>query len=152
MKRVWVDVKGRPCDGCTKCCEGFLVTSVMGIPIGPGKPCRFVQKGHGCGVHDARPFDPCKVFQCHWKENNNIPEWLKPSNSRVILLLKHLSPYNYIRIVKTGVDPDPKVYDWAKEYAKNGAHLISYDYNILTVYSQDEKFIELATKELSIKS
>ncbi len=149
MKRTWIDVKGRACNGCTKCCEGYLVTNIAGHPVGPGNPCKFNQKGIGCRVYLARPYDPCKTFQCHWKENSNIPEWLKPSKVNAILLLRSLDQFTYIRIVKAGVTQDPKVYDWADEQSKNGKNVVAYDDSgKLIVYSQDKNFIDLAKKRL----
>ncbi len=149
MKRTWVDVKERPCDGCTKCCEGYLVTTVLGVALNPSHPCKFIKKNVGCSVHLARPFDPCKMFQCHWKENTKIPEWLKPDKVNAILLLRSLEEFNYIRIVKAGLKQDPKIYLWAEEQSKNGRNIVAYDdLGKLLVYSQDEKFIELARKKL----
>ncbi len=150
MKRTWIDIKGRDCNGCTKCCEGYLVTNVSGMEIGPGKgPCKFVRKNDGCSIHLARPYDPCKTFQCHWKENSNIPEWLKPSKVNAIMVLRILDQFNYIRIVKAGINQDPKIYEWAEAQSKEGKNIIAYnDFGKLLVYSQDKNFIDLATKRL----
>lgn len=149
MNRTWIDVKGRNCNGCTKCCEGYLVTSVLGIIVGPGQPCKFSQKNVGCRVHSARPYDPCKIFQCHWKENTNIPEWLKPDKVNAIILMKSLEDFIYLRIVKAGVKQDPKIYEWAEEASKKGKHVVAYDdLGKIIVYSQNQKFIELAKAKL----
>jgi len=149
MNRTWIDVKGRPCNGCTKCCEGHLVTNMNGIPIGPGNPCKFVKQGIGCRVHLAAPTDPCKIFQCHWKENTEIPEWLKPSKVNAIMMFRILDNFNYIRIVKAGIRQDPKIYEWAEEQSKIGKNLIAYDQvGELLIYSQDKEFIKLAREKL----
>lgn len=149
MNRTWIDVKGRPCNGCTKCCEGHLVTNMNGIPIGPGSPCKFNQKDVGCTVHLARPYDPCKMFQCHWKENTNIPEWLKPNKVNAIILIKQLEDFLYLRIVKAGARQDPKIYEWAEEQSQVGKNLIAYDQaGELLVYSKDKEFIKLAREKL----
>ena len=149
MKRIWIDVKGRNCNGCTKCCDGWLVTSVLGVVIGPGSPCKFSQKGLGCRVHAARPSDPCKIFQCHWKENTNIPEWLKPDKVNAIIMMRVLENFVYLRIVKAGIRQDPKIYEWAQEQSQLGKNLIAYDpVGELLIYSQDKEFIKLAKEKL----
>jgi hypothetical protein len=126
-----------------------LVTNINGIPIGPGSPCKFVKQGAGCKVYLAAPKDPCKIFQCHWKENTEIPEWLKPSKVNAILMFRILDNFNYIRIVKAGIRQDPKIYEWAEEQSQLGKNLIAYDQlGELLVYSKDKEFIKLAKAKL----
>ena len=149
MKRIWIDVKGRDCNGCTKCCDGWLVTSVLGVIVGPGQPCKFSQKNIGCRVHSARPIDPCKIFQCHWKENTNIPEYLKPNKVNAIIMMRVLEDFVYLRVVRAGVKQDPKIFEWAEEASKKGKHVVAYDdLGKIIVYSEDQKFIELAKTKL----
>jgi hypothetical protein len=149
MKRIWIDVKGRNCDGCTKCCEGYLVTTIAGHEVGPGKPCKFMRKTTGCQVYLARPYDPCKTFQCHWKENTRIPDWMKPDKANVILLLKRVSDFNYIRIVRAGIRIDPRMNEWIQEQVKLGLHFVDYDDNDeLVIYTEKEEFKEAVRKSL----
>jgi hypothetical protein len=97
----------------------------------------------------AAPKDPCKIFQCHWKENTEIPEWLKPSKVNAILMFRILDNFNYIRIVKAGIRQDPKIYEWAEEQSQLGKNLIAYDQlGELLVYSKDKEFIKLAKAKL----
>jgi Fe-S-cluster containining protein len=144
--KFYIDSIGRSCNGCTRCCEGWLTTKVFNFEIGPEQgPCRFLGKG-GCSIYEQRQYDPCQTFQCGWKENTSIPEDIKPSKSNVILLLRYIAPYHFYRMVKCG-EPLDSTYAWAKEYARNGGHLVGYDKgNNLQIFSEDRKFRELARK------
>ena len=81
-------VEGRSCDGCTKCCEGYLTGEIQGKQMGLGQPCFLVQIGKGCNDYENRPEFPCKAFQCEWLINESIPENLKPSFSNLIISTK----------------------------------------------------------------
>ena len=53
----------------------------------PGKPCHYCTS-EGCGIYESRPQDPCVEFQCGWlKEENKVPQNLKPSECGAILML-----------------------------------------------------------------
>lgn len=63
------------------CCK------IPGIPetdSPPGRWCRHVLPGRGCGIHPTRP-ETCRAFFCHWLENPNLgPEW-KPDRAKFLL-------------------------------------------------------------------
>jgi len=94
----------RECGECTACCEGWFRPNVgegwwirsspelqpepaeiYGHPILPMLGCHF--RGNGCTIHENKPNHPCKSYQCAWlqNKNNQIPEWIKPSKSKVII-------------------------------------------------------------------
>lgn len=149
--KFYADHVGKSCDGCKKCCEGWLTTKVFDFEIGPGiGGCRFLGSS-GCNVYQVRPYDPCKVFQCGWKENSNIPDFMKPDLSNVILLVRYVEDIHFYRIVKCGSDLTSQVSDWAKAYSKLGNHLIAYDNDgRLLIYSESRRFRELARKYYSL--
>jgi hypothetical protein len=148
--KILADIKGKSCDGCSRCCEGWLVTTVFNYPIGPNYGgCKFLGKC-GCSVYDARPYDPCQTFQCGWKENTRIPDFMKPDRSNIILLVRWLDSYFFYRMVKCG-DVPKYVYDWAKDYSRQGNHLLGYDdNNELLIFSEDYKFRQLAEKQFTV--
>jgi len=148
---IYVDGKGKDCNGCTRCCEGWLSTKVYDFEIGAGAGgCRFLSK-NGCSIYQARPKDPCQVFQCGWKENTQVPEYMKPDLSNVILLVRFIEKYHFYRIVKCGDELSAKVIAWAKEYSEQGHHVIAYDKDSnLQIFSKDRKFRELARKHYSL--
>ena len=73
----------RSCGDCTACCDGWLKAEINGKKIHPGVGCEHASGG--CGIYETRPVRPCRTFMCQWLLNPNMPEWLKPSRSKVIL-------------------------------------------------------------------
>jgi hypothetical protein len=128
--------RGRPCDGCTQCCS-WLSGQVQGHYFGNGVSCTFL-KGNGCGIYDTRP-DGCRSFQCHWKTELSIPDWLKPSQVNVIMKQEQINRFKYISIVYAGT-PDPRVFDWIEEQVESGVNFIIYEPRQLL--SKDEDFIQ----------
>ena len=147
--KIFVDHVGRSCDGCTKCCEGYLTTEIYNFPVDPNNgACRFLSRG-GCSIYSLRPYDPCKTFQCGWKENTRIPEELKPNKSNVILLIRYMEGFYFYRIARASSKIDPNVLKWAEDFAKEGHHLTAYDQDgRLLIFSENRKFRELARKLL----
>lgn len=103
---------GRSCDGCTKCCEGWLTTSVEGHNLYRGNPCPFVVIDQGCSRHETRPEDPCRVFQCAWVSNPDVPEWLKPDAANVILMEREIDGHRYVAMTPTGVAISSSLLSW----------------------------------------
>lgn len=106
----------RNCDGCTKCCEGWLTGTIHGKSMWPGKPCHFVQLGKGCSIYEARPDDPCKSFICEWKRDFDIPEWLKPSLSNVIIRKSYVKisdvDVEFIQVIEAGSVITSQILNW----------------------------------------
>lgn len=139
---IYVETLGRPCAGCTKCCEGWLYAKIYDFEISPTEgSCKFLSK-HGCGIYPVR--EPlCKNFQCEWKENSNIPEYMKPDKSNVIILTKKLGEFIYRRLVTAGTPIKDYVYTWAEEEATKGRHSVVYsNLGELLVFSKDKNFIQ----------
>lgn len=140
---IIVETKGRSCDGCTKCCEGWLTANIYGFEMNPTNgACRFLAKS-GCGIYAVR--EPlCKNFQCDWKENTAIPEYLKPDKCNAIIMTKRLENYRYYRIITAGI-VKKYVYEWAEEQTKMGKHVVVYGIDgELIIYSNDQQFKSLA--------
>lgn len=87
-------MNNRTCNGCTKCCEGYLV--VEEINIDPANSCKFVEKGIGCKSHATKP-TICTKFYCKYLEDPLIPDWLAPMKSNIIFLPKSNRPVFYNR-------------------------------------------------------
>jgi len=143
---IIIETVGRSCNGCTKCCEGWLTANIYGFEMNPTNgACRFLAK-IGCGIYPVR--EPlCKNFQCDWKENSSLPENLKPDKCNAIIMTKRLGDYRYYRIVTAGI-VKKHVYEWAEEQAQIGKHSVVYDINGgLIIYSNDSTFKSLARLE-----
>ena len=83
--------KSRSCDGCTRCCEGWLQAEALGKRFFPGQPCHWLSIGKGCTVYEDRP-PVCTSFTCAWLDNHFLPEWFKPSDAAIICNLQRWKP------------------------------------------------------------
>jgi len=111
--------KPRPCGECSLCCDGWVKTRVLGHDIDLAKPCPF-SSGQNCTIHEKRPDDPCREFFCGWAEpESDLPEWLQPHQSGVIILSGRAmwSGRPVDVLVSAGKDPDDKTLDWFHEYS-----------------------------------
>lgn len=108
----------RSCEGCTKCCEGYLAGNVEGYSFYNGKPCHFVDIGKGCSIYAKRPKEPCVNYTCFWRSSEDLPIWMKPSDINAIVD-KRTTPggIKYISLHEAGSKLDSKVLTWLIEYA-----------------------------------
>jgi Fe-S-cluster containining protein len=107
----------RTCDGCTKCCEGYLPATIKGHSIYPGKPCHFVVLGTGCSIYEDRPERPCKTYECFWKSEVSVPENLKPSITNTIITWGNVTGFRELLLVQAG-GYNREVVDWFAEYVQ----------------------------------
>jgi hypothetical protein len=145
-----VETVGRSCDGCTKCCEGWLTADIYGFPMGPEEgSCKFLSK-FGCGIYPVRE-TLCKNFQCDWKENYLIPQNMKPDKSNVILLAKRLKNFVYRRLVTAGTPIKDYVYEWVENESVKGNHFVGYDaIGQFKIWSQNKNFINLLEEHYKV--
>lgn len=109
-----MDKVKRTCGDCTKCCEGYLLGEVNGKTFYPGKPCHFL--GKGCTIYSKRPVDPCQTYRCEWLTNEEIPEWMKPSEVNAIIDIQEQQGIKYLRVKEAGAKLDSKVLSWIIRY------------------------------------
>jgi len=139
--------RGRACNGCTKCCE-WLSAEAYGFKFGNGLACTFL-KDHGCGIYECRP-NGCKAFQCHWKTESTIPEWLKPDQVNVIMAEERLSRFTYISVVYAG-KPDKRVFDWMSEQSRLGVNFLIWNTKETISTDMDFKnYIKIMSKEFGV--
>ena len=101
----------RSCDGCTKCCDGWLSGHAYGKYFNPGRPCHFAGV-NGCTIYNDRPDDPCKTFNCEWILNADIPEWLKPDRANVIIIKRNKDGIEYWKVVEAGAKITVEAVTW----------------------------------------
>jgi hypothetical protein len=106
----------RKCGSCTKCCEGYLTGQALGHSFFSGKPCHFVAIGTGCTVYSKRPQNPCIDYKCDWLTNLDIPEWLKPEISNVIIDTRIHKGHTYINLREAGNVVSSRVLNWFIQY------------------------------------
>lgn len=117
MKKIPLLIKNnRSCEGCTKCCEGYLATNIKGNEVAPGKPCPFVQQGVGCNIYKDRPKDPCKQFECFWRASEKMPIEFKPSETNVIVTEQNIDGIPYLALIEAGSKVTPEMLSWFISY------------------------------------
>lgn len=113
MKTIPINSIRRQCNGCTRCCEGWLETTVLGQDLRNGKHCQFL-KDSSCSVYKDRPQEPCRSYTCEWINNEIFPDWLKPNLSNVIITKRVPNDANltYYDVIETGTKIDSTVLNW----------------------------------------
>jgi hypothetical protein len=102
----------RECGGCTACCEGWMHGQSHGEYFQPGRPCHFKCET-GCAIYENRPEKPCKTFSCEWLQNYEIPEWMKPNLSGVIITSRDYGENKkYLEVLEMGKKIDAEVLNW----------------------------------------
>ena len=114
----------RTCDGCTKCCEGWLSASAHGHTFYPGKPCHFL--GKSCTIYKDRPENPCKSYKCEWLVNEDIPMWMKPDLCNVIMTKRTENNIEFYDLAEAGQQLDSAVLSWVFMWALNKNKNIKY--------------------------
>ena len=122
----------RQCQPCTGCCDGWLQITVNDEPYYPGKPCVH-STGSGCDAYDARP-QPCRDFRCAWIiEDSPLPDWMKPSNAKVVVVLRKFSwrglPVDLA--VPVGKRIPPRALNWLKQFAEQNMRPLVYSEQIV---------------------
>lgn len=130
----------RSCDGCTACCEGWLSANIHGHDMYPGKPCHFVSLGKGCTIYKDRPKNPCVGYQCAWiaDEDNFLPEWLKPSESGIIITPRNWNvkgqkqQLTYWNVTETGKEMSATILFWLITFAEQNNISMEISVNKIT--------------------
>ena len=140
---------GRTCDGCTKCCEGWLTANIYGEEMYPGKPCQFVDIGVGCTIYKKRPTDPCKTFQCAWRAAEVVPEQFSPVNTGVIVVEQRVEGIPYLSAVFAGKEIDTEMLSWFVSYAVGRQLNIEWKYQDRPYHIGRVDFIEAMARRYS---
>ena len=106
----------RTCGDCTACCDGWLSGNVNGHDFYPGMPCHY-SGCNGCSIYEDRPESPCKTYSCEWLMNTEVPEWMKPNESGVILTGKQKEGpdgtiFQYLEVLEMGKKIDSSILNW----------------------------------------
>ena len=106
----------RECDGCTKCCEGWLAGEVHGHNMFKGRPCFYFNKN--CTIYEDRPDHPCKSFKCSWlSEEKVFPVWMKPDSINAIITRQKFNDIFYYEVTETGVTLEARTLSWLIQWA-----------------------------------
>lgn len=106
----------RECNGCTACCEGWLFGESYNQYFQSGRPCHFKCE-NGCAIYEKRPENPCKSYNCEWLVNYDLPEWIKPNLSGVIITRREYGDKKtYLEVLEMGKKIDSTVLNWLFVY------------------------------------
>lgn len=118
----------RTCQPCTGCCDGWVQITIDGQDVYPGKPCPH-STGTGCDNYPNRPQDPCVNFTCGWMiPGSPLPEWMKPSNAKVIVLFNKLGWQGHPvdLAVPIGRRIPPRALNWLKQFSQTHGRPLVY--------------------------
>jgi hypothetical protein len=117
----------RACGDCTACCQGWLTADIHGKYMYSGAPCHY--KGDkGCTIYKNRP-QLCVDFKCAWLTDPEVPEWMKPSLSKVIMYWRSIEDIPYMSVVETGQQIDASVLNWIVQNALRAGFNVRYMVN-----------------------
>ena len=105
----------RKCDGCTKCCEGWLTGEVNGYSFFKGRPCFYLNKT--CTIYESRPEHPCRVYECEWLSDSVFPMWMKPDISNIIITKRTHEYIDFYEIIEAGGIISAKTLNWLIQWA-----------------------------------
>jgi hypothetical protein len=128
----------RECGTCTKCCEGWLSADIKGHKMFPGKPCFFIEQGVGCKDYEGRPEDPCKGFECGWKEIEEMPDEFRPEVSGCIMSYKEKA--NSWTLNKAPNNPSPQLLSWAMLFVLTNGHNFVWHVDDQTYWIGSDEF------------
>lgn len=123
----------RQCQPCAACCDGWVQMNIRGADVYPGCPCPH-STGKGCNDYANRPLDPCDNFNCGWIiPNSPLPDWMKPSDSKVMVLFNKLQwrglPVDVA--VPAGKRIPPRALNWLKQFAEQQGRPLLYTEQVL---------------------
>nr|VFK17013.1 MAG: hypothetical protein BECKLFY1418C_GA0070996_102815 [Candidatus Kentron sp. LFY] len=90
--------------------------------------------GGGCDDYDNRPGDTCGNFDCAWIiEGSLLPDWMKPNNAKVIVILDKLN-WNGLAVdlaVPVGRRIPPRSLDWLIGYSRENMRPLIYTEQVM---------------------
>ena len=131
----------RTCDGCTKCCEGWLSGEANGHAFFRGRPCFFLNKG--CTIYDSRPVEPCRSYRCAWLAEDIFPAWMKPDLVNVIITHRKVGDKEFYTATEAGSVLDSKVLSWLIQWALNNKQNLLYFINGGENRIGDQEFLKV---------
>tara|TARA_B100002019_G_scaffold218797_1_gene191437 strand:- start:4102 stop:4680 length:579 start_codon:yes stop_codon:yes gene_type:complete len=160
------DYQNRECGTCSMCCQGYLYGEAYNAPFFPNHPCHYwdpeggTRGCGGCSIHQDRPAI-CVQFNCLWKQTKQMPMWMKPNNSKVLVYTREwkdstgefLRPgesLQWISAVECGQQMDSNVLSWLIQQARYSNWNLHYQLKGQDHYLGSEQFHQFvdSSKEL----
>lgn len=70
-----------------------------------------------CSIYSRRPKDPCISYKCEWLTNQEIPEWMKPSLSNILMSQRTIDGIEYLEVMETNKSMSASALLWLIQYA-----------------------------------
>jgi len=106
---------------------------IGGVSVSPGHPCPH-STSKGCDDYENRPVDPCREFNCGWIiPNSPLPDWMKPSNGKVIVLFGKFT-WNGLPVdlaVPVGKRIPPRALSWLRQFSEEHRRPLVYTEQIV---------------------
>jgi len=117
------------CDGCVACCNGTLQGKIFDFHVYRGSPCKHVCfESKTCKIYEDRPDNPCKQFKCTWLLEKNMPEWMKPSLSGILITVDDSQKVMILHMVD-GMEVNPSAIVQCLYYAQKNNFSIKFFVN-----------------------
>lgn len=133
----------RSCDGCTKCCEGWLTAEIHGEMMYPGKPCQNCDPGVGCTDYKNRPANPCKDYMCLWRAEDVVPLEFKPSVVNSLITRAEINGIPYLVLVEAGEKMRAEVVAWFIVFVSSRGINAEWQIDGKSYYSGHPQFLEI---------
>jgi len=148
----------RDCGTCKECCGGWLWGEAHGIPFFPNHPCHYLDptpgRCGGCTIYEDRP-PICRDFQCLWLQDLQMPGWMKPEFSKVIMYQRTYEDIEgdvhepgwsitWISMVECGETVDPTVLNWVITQARTQEFNLHYQVKKTDYYMGSPEFQDFA--------
>ena len=115
----------------------------------PGRPCRY-KATDGCSIHEQRPTDPCKAYECLWLKSEDMPLWMKPDQIDVIFS-DRMTPYGepYWVVTEAGSRLDSLVLSWIIDqyFASNRTLNVLYQVGGVWLYFGSPTFAQFVQSQ-----
>lgn len=132
----------RDCGSCNECCKGYLYGDAHGVPFYPDNPCHYLDMKSPCGgctIYNDRPA-VCRDFKCWWLMSQQVPNWMKPELSKVIIYTREFNDVEgqyleegetiqWISMVECGQKVDSIVLSWVIQQAQRTQSNLHYQVN-----------------------
>lgn len=94
------------------CCSGhFALVCNDEIIQSKGKPCKYLSSSDSCTIYSNRP-ECCKIFMCLYRQDDSVPEWIKPNISQVIMTERVEGDIEYIEVFDCGSKIQDNLLEW----------------------------------------
>ena len=103
----------RACGSCSLCCEGHFYLECEGeVYQIVDHPCKYLSSDEKiCTIYSKRP-KCCHTYNCLYKQDVSVPEWLKPDKSKFIFTVRKRHGVTYIEVKQAGGEFSDNIVKW----------------------------------------